>query len=49
MGFKDAIDWGYIMGLLKTHIIDNKIPIGLMLEDAREPPVITKTLNYTEK
>ena len=49
MGFKDAIEWGYITGLLKTHIIDNKIPIGLMLEDTREPPVITKTLNYTEK
>lgn len=49
MGFKDAIDGGYITELLKTHVIDNKIPTGLMLEDTREPPVITKTLNYTEK
>lgn len=49
MGFKDAINWGYVWGLLKSHIIANKIPIRLMHGEAKEPPAITKTLNYTER
>lgn len=49
MGFEEMQLMGLYHGAFKTHIIDNKIPTGLMLEDTREPPVITKTLNYTEK